>query len=159
MSENEEEAQTVELEEAQVVDPEKYNQNKRLREIHEARSDFMDAYTTPPSEFDNYRNSKRARNFKTAEFLTLYVANVEPVLRKTGLLEEYLNEEVLVPKADKNEIGELYRSNFVIVNHEEDNTEAITQIGLKNIYRKTNEYLDKIGLGIEIQENEEGLKL
>jgi hypothetical protein len=158
MSETEEETQTVELEEAQVVDPEEYNQNKRLREIHEARSDFMDAYTTPSGEFDNYRNPVEARNIRTAEFLTLYVANVEPVLRKTGLLEEFLNEEVLVPKSDdKNEIGELYRSNFVIV--EGDNTEAITQIGLKNIYRKTNEYLDKIGLGIEIQENEEGLKL
>lgn len=158
MSETEEEIQTVELEEAHVVDPEEYNQNKRLREIHESRSNFMDAYTTPSDEFDNYRNPLGAKNMRIAEFLTLYVANVEPVLRKTGLLEEFLDEEVVVPKPDnKNEIGELYRSNFVIL--KEDSTEALTQIGLKNIYRKTNEYLDKIGLGIEIEENEEGLKL
>lgn len=158
MSETEEQTQTVELEETQVVDPEQYNQNNRLREIHEARSDFMEAYTTSPAEFDNYGNPVEARDMRTARFLTLYVANVEPVLRKTGLLEEFLNEEVVVPKSDnKNEIGELYRSNFVIV--KEDSTEALTQIGLKNIYRKTNEYLDKIGLGIEIEENEEGLKL
>ena len=157
MSETEEETQTVELEEAQVVDPEQYNQNKRLREIHEARSDFMDAYTAPTSEFDDYRNPAKVRNMRIAEFLTLYVANVEPVLKKTGLLEDYLSEEVITPMADKDEIGELYRTNFVIL--EGDDTEALGHIGLKNIYRKTNEYLDKIGLGIEVKEEEEGLKL
>lgn len=158
MSENEKETQKVELEEAQVLDPRDYNQNKRIKEIHRAKSDFIDAYSSDPQEYEGYMDKFARRDIVTAESLGVYVANIEPVLREVGILDSFLKEKVeSAKKAEKLEIGELYENNFMIM-HEGD-VEALSRVSMMSVFRTSNEYLNKVGLGLEIEEKEEGLKL
>jgi hypothetical protein len=139
--------------ELQVEDPEDYNQNRRLAQIHDARQRFQRAIREEGRRAERGDiNNERYREL-VAEALIEYLIEIEPVIARATVEddEDHPWDETAVAEDGAGEVITLERivdgGGWLRVG-EDKTLPSINQC--RQCYRHANRYLAEVGLGVKM---------
>lgn len=154
----------------EVLDPEQYNQNRRLKDIHDAREEVLKLrrrVTQSEDILKKWSEEKRNREFATA--VAEYAMQLEPIMERTQPGKELLYEDEVGPYNGLSQfIGSLGTVTVVSEIEDEpsnrlshadqrsDDKEVIRRpVEERTSYlafRKCNEFMAQVGLDADIAE-------
>jgi hypothetical protein len=151
-----------------VTDPEDFNAQRRLRQIHDARERFPEVRREARERYNpsNPRNSdldKEAYFERVAQALVDYLVEIEPIAKRgaTDPDDEHhqkWDDDPVVTDADENDLtlldilnqdGEMLRDD--VEDADEPVMGPLTETASRKAYRQANQMINDIGLGVGLE--------
>jgi hypothetical protein len=153
MTENEEKTKEVELDERNILDPNDYSQNEKIRSIYKAKRDVQDTLRglDPSGVNSNQLPTDWVIMLNTK--VAYYVMELEPLIEKS--------DSISPDRIDFSEGSFCFDSLFEYgarVGRKEDGN-PIPFHATMLVYRSCNYIVSDLGLGADLEPTEEGLEL
>lgn len=134
--------ETIEADPAEILDPADYNQNQRLKEIHQARKDVRDHLQERPIQAKS--SEWEGLNARLAEAVAFYGHELLPLMNEAGWSHEFPDE---IPFET---VREFVRRMGKLPSGSDSRTPSppITMI----VFDRLNEFTREVGLGTNLDE-------
>lgn len=133
-----------------VVDPEDYQETKKLETIHQARRHVLSIREDYPgrtssTEWEKYRN-------QLAAAVAQYGHELAPLLEEAGESGLVTEEDIELASLPCN-VMEFIRYDGAVPNHEKETVDRPGVTQSMEVYRRLDALMRKLGLGLEIRED------